>query len=53
MTPVADRSRRVIPEPLLLRLSQLLIDNGPFSVMINGNQGRIESYEIKEHYRVR
>lgn len=53
MMPVVDRPRRMLPEPLLVRLSQLLLDNVPFSVIINGNEGKIQSYDVKEHYKVR
>ncbi len=43
----------ILPDAVLKQLAQFLLDKKTGQVIMNFNCGRIESYELREHYRVR
>jgi len=48
-----ENNYAVIPDEILKKLAEVLLDNKTFQCIINGKERKIESYEIKEHYRIR
>ena len=41
-----------MPEEVVSAIAKFLLDNKSGQIIIGVNQGRIESYELKEHRRV-
>ena len=43
----------LLPDVVLKRLGEFLLDKKTGQVIMNVNCGRIESYELREHHRVK
>jgi len=43
----------VFPNEVFKAIGEFLLDKRTGSIILNVNQGRIESFELKEHHRVR